>query len=77
MDNKEMIEKYSITKKTGLLIMVQMMLMTVALVISLFGIFKSLDLVKNINRLIVYGGQASLCFATILFGVYYSSLSSL
>lgn len=71
MNNKEMIDKYGITKKTGILILLQMMLMTGSLVISLFGIFKSLDLVSNINRLIVYGGQASICLATILFGIYY------
>lgn len=69
MNNKEMIEKYSITKKTGIMILLQMILMTVALMISLFGIFKSLDLVNSINRLIVYGGQAIICFATIVFGV--------
>lgn len=71
MNNKEMIDKYGITKKTGILILLQMMIMMGALVISLFGIFKSLDLVSNINRLIVYGGQAFICFATILFGIYY------
>ena len=71
MNNKEMIDKYGIIKKTGILILLQMMIMMGALVISLFGIFKSLDLVSNINRLIVYGGQAFICFATILFGIYY------
>ena len=71
MNNKEMIDKYGITKKTGILILLQMMILMGALVISLFGIFKSLDLVSNINRLIVYGGQAFICFATILFGIYY------
>lgn len=71
MNNKEMIDKYSITKKTGILILLQMMLMMGALVISLFGIFKSLNLVSSINRLIVYGGQAAICLATIIFGVYY------
>ena len=44
MNNKEMIDKYGITKKTGILMLLQMMLMTGALVISLFGIFKSLNL---------------------------------
>ena len=71
MNNKEMIDKYSITKKTGILILLQMMLMLGALVISLFGIFKSLDLVSSINRIIVYGGQASICLATLCFGIYY------
>ena len=71
MNNKEMIDKYNITKKTGIRIMLQMILMAGALIISIFGIFKSLDFVNNINRLIVYGGQAFICFATIIFGVYY------
>ena len=69
MNNKEMIEKYSITKKTGIMILLQMILMTIALMISLFGIFKSLDLVNCFNRLIVYGGKALICLATIVFGV--------
>ena len=71
MNNKEVIDKYGITKKTGILIILQMMLVIGALFISLFGIFKSLDLVSSINRLIVYGGQASICLATIVFGFYY------
>ena len=45
----------------------QMILMTGALIISLFGVFTSLDLVNDLNRLIVYGGQAAICLATIVF----------
>ena len=71
MNNNEMIDKYNMTKKTGILILLQMMLMTGALIISLFGVFSSLDLVNDLNRLVVYGGQAAICFATIVFGVYY------
>ena len=71
MNHREMIDKYSVTKKTGISILLQMILMLGALIISLFGIFKSLDLVNNLNRLIVYGGQAAICLATIAFGVYY------
>ena len=71
MNNKELIEKYGLTKKTGVYILVQMILMAAALIISLFGIFKSLDLVNEFNRLIVYGGQAAICLATIVFGVFY------
>ena len=41
MNNKEMIDKYSITKKTGVLILLQIVLMTGALIISLFGVFTS------------------------------------
>ena len=51
-----MIDKYNITKKTGISILLQMILMTGALIISLFGVFTSLDLVNDLNRMIVYGG---------------------
>ena len=61
MNNKEMIDKYNITKKTGISILLQMILMTGALIISLFGVFTSLDMVNDLNRLIVYGGQAVRC----------------
>ena len=71
MENKEFVKKYNITKKTGILMLVQMILLTCALVISLFGVFKSLDLVNSLNRVIIYGGQALICCATILFGIYY------
>ena len=71
MNNKEMIEKYNITKKTGYSILLQIILMTGALIISLFGVFTSLDLVNDLNRLVVYGGQAAVCLATIVFGIYY------
>lgn len=71
MNNQEMISKYGITKKTGIYILMQMILMMGALIISLFGVFTSLDLVNDLNRLIVYGGQAAICMATIAFGVYY------
>ena len=71
MNNKQIIEKYSLTKKTRVSILLQLILTAVALIISMFGVFKSLDLVNALNRLIVYGGQAALCLATIVFGVYY------
>ena len=74
MNNNEIIDKYNITKKTGISILLQIMLMTVALIISVVGVFTSLDLVNDLNRLIVYGGQATICLATIVFGVYYSNL---
>lgn len=71
MKNKEFIKKYNITEKTGILILIQMLLLTFALVISLAGVFKSLDLVNNLNRIIIYGVQALICCATIVFGIYY------
>ena len=71
MKNIEVIEKYSITKKTGILIMIQMILMLGAFVLSLMGVFKSLDLVNSTNRIIIYGTQALICLATLIFGLYY------
>ena len=71
MENKEVIKKYNITKKTGILILIQMILLICALAISLLGVFKSLDLVNSFNRIIIYGGQALLCFATILYGFFH------
>ena len=76
MENKEFVKKYNITKKTGILMLVQMILLTCALVISLFGVLKSLDLVNSLNRVIIYGGQALICCATILFGFCYFNKSN-
>ena len=70
MENKEIIKKYSITKKTAILIMLQMILILGAFVLSLAGVFKTLDLVNNINRVIIYGSQALICLATLIFGLY-------
>ena len=71
MNNNEIIDKYNITKKTGISILLQIMLMTVALIISVVGVFTSLDLVNDLHRLVVYGCQAAICLATIVFGVYH------
>jgi hypothetical protein len=71
MNNNEMTEKISLSKKIRVSILLQLILTAVALIISLFGVFKTLDLVNDLNRLIVYGGQAAICVATIVFGVYY------
>ena len=66
MKNIEVIEKYSITKKTGILIMIQMILILGAFGLSLIGIFKSLNLVNSINRIIIYGAQTLICLATLI-----------
>lgn len=71
MENKEIIKKYSITKKTAILIMAQMILMIGALGLSLIGVFKNLHLVNSTNRIIIYGAQALLCLATLVFGIYH------
>lgn len=69
--NNETLGKYKVSKKTRVLIVLQMALLLGALIISLFGVFSSADSLSNINRLVVYGGQAAICLATVLFGVYY------
>ena len=71
MKDIEVIEKYSITKKTGILIMIQMILVLGAFGLSLMGVFKSLNLVNSTNRIIIYGAQALICLATLIFGLYY------
>lgn len=68
MNNQELIEKNDVTKKAGSYILVQMVLMTVALMISLAGVFTALDIANEWNRLVVYGGQAAICLAAIVFG---------
>ena len=42
-----------------------------AFTLLVIGIFKSLDLVNNINRIIIYGAQSAICIATLIFGLYY------
>lgn len=71
MKNIEIIEKYSITKRTGILILAQMILTLGAFVLSLMGVFKSLNLVNSTNRIIIYGTQALICLATLIFGLHY------
>ena len=71
MENKEIIKEYSITKKTAIMIMIQMILIIVAFVISIIGIVNSVGASHGINRLIIYSGQALTCFAIVLFGTYF------
>lgn len=71
MENKEIIKEYSITKKTAIMIMMQMVLITIALGLSMIGIFKSINLANSTSRIIVYSCQALTCFAILLFGTYY------
>ena len=71
MENKEIIKKYSISKKTALLIMIQMILLMIAFILSGYGIYKSLSTYNNVNRIIIYTYQALICLITIIFGVYY------
>lgn len=73
MNDQETIDKYNLTKKAGICTLLQLILSTAALTISLVGVFTSLDLANNWNRLVVYGGQAVVCLATIVFGFNYFS----
>ena len=68
MENKEVIKKYGIRKKTALLIMGQVVLMIMALIVTLVGTTKTHD---SIHRIIIYTGQSISCIAIILYGVVY------
>ena len=69
MNSQEQLENSTVTKQTERYILVQLVLMTVALMISLAGVFTALDIADDWNRLAVYGGQAAICLATIVFGI--------
>lgn len=71
MESKEIIKEYSITKKTAVLIMIQMALIIGAFALSIVGIINSSDISKGINRLVIYAGQALTCFAIVLFGIHF------
>ena len=65
MDNKEIQEKYGISKKTGIGILIQTILLCLALVLTIIGLIAKYD---NIQRVIVYSGQAAVCLGFILLG---------
>lgn len=69
MNDQERIENSNATKNSGGYILVQLVLITVALMISLAGVFTALSDTGEWNRLVVYGGQAAICLATIVFGI--------
>lgn len=71
MESKEIIKEYSITKKTAVLIMIQMALIIGSFALSIVGIINSSDISKGINRLVIYAGQALTCFAIVLFGIHF------
>lgn len=71
MENKEIIKEYSITKKTAIMIMIQMILIIIAFVLSVAGIVRTFDVSNGINRLVIYIGQALTCFAIVLFGIHF------
>ena len=65
MDNKEIQEKYRISKKTGIGILIQTILLCLALVLTIIGIIAKYD---SVQRVIVYSGQAAVCLGFILLG---------
>ena len=67
MNNEEVIKKYGIRKKVGIAIMLQVLLVTIALIITIIGIVKSTN---SWNRLVIYVGQAITCLSIIIFGVF-------
>ena len=66
MNNEEVLKKYGIRKKVGIMIVFQVLLVVVALILTIFGIVKSTD---SWNRIVIYGGQALACITIIVFGM--------
>lgn len=66
MNNEEVLKKYGIRKRIGVMIGIQVLLVIAALVLTIFGIIRSTD---SWNRVVVYLGQALACVAIIIFGL--------
>ena len=66
MNNAEVMEKYGISKKLGIGLMLQMLLMIAALILTIVGIINN----TNLHRAIIYIGQAVACILIIVFGVF-------
>lgn len=64
MNDAEVREKYGISKRMGIMLFIQLVLVTIALAITLVGIFKSVAT----QRTIIYCGQAITCVVIIGFG---------
>ncbi len=62
MNNDEVMEKYGISKKLGIGIMLQMLLMISALILTIVGIINN----TNLHRAIIYIGQAAACILIIV-----------
>ena len=71
MENKEFIKKYSVSKKTAIFMYLQVILIFAAFVLSIVGIVKTCIEGININRVIIYSGQALTCLAVIIFSVFF------
>lgn len=65
MDNKEMLEKYGISKKTGIGVILQTILICIAMAITVVGIVAKHE---SVQRFIVYSGQAVICFGFVMLG---------
>lgn len=65
MENKEIQEKYGISKKMGIGILVQTILICLALVVTLVGLVARFH---SVQRVIVYTGQTVVCIGFILLG---------
>ncbi len=72
MNNDEVMEKYGISKRLGIGIMLQMLLMIAALILTIVGIINN----TNLHRAIIYIGQAAACILIIVFGVFRSNHSN-
>lgn len=66
MNNEEVLKKFGVRKKVGIMVFIQTLLVIAALIITIFGIAKSTD---SWNRMVIYIGQAIACVAIIVFGI--------
>lgn len=65
MKEEQIREKYGIGKKLGIALNVHLVLMVAAFAITVIGILRN----TNLQRTIIYGGQAIACLLIVFFGV--------
>ena len=71
MENKEVLKKYSIKKRTALVMMLHVVLLIFAFSLSIYGIVRTCIEGFNINRVIIYGGQSLVCLVLIIFATIF------
>ncbi len=67
MDNEAVKQKYGITKRIAVMLQVQMCLVGLGMVITLYGVTQSTD---SVSRMAVYLMQAIICAAILIFGLF-------
>ena len=67
MDNEKLKQKYGISKRVAVMIQIQMCLVGMALIITLYGVIKA---IQSPARLIIYCLQAATCVVILVFGLF-------